>query len=84
MSEATNLVPGDTPGYDVFVRDRQGRAGPSASALTPAGRNGRSQAATPAISPGGRYVVFGSGNPDTADIYLCDRLAADGPSWSAP
>ena len=84
VSDAGNLVPGDTNGVeDVFIRDlavgttrRVSVRGRSVEA------NGRS--GTPAVSPDGRFVSFESeatnlvprdGN-DTADVFLRDVSAS--------
>ncbi len=60
VSGATNLVPGDTNGYrDVFVRDLQARTTIRVSVST-AGAQANGPSARPAITVGGRWVLFDS------------------------
>ncbi|WP_223777519.1 hypothetical protein [Streptomyces sp. 135] len=61
-STAANLVPGDTNGsLDVFVRDRQARTTERVSVSGSGGQaSGEASGTGLAISPDGRYVVFGS------------------------
>jgi Tol biopolymer transport system component len=59
-SRATDLVPGDTNGFDdVFVHDRQTGATLRAS-VSSAGGQGSGHSRDPAISGDGRYVTFQS------------------------
>src|SRR5262249_363073 len=60
ISDAPNLVPNDVNGTrDVFVRDRLAGTTERVS-LASNGTPSNSDCAPPAISPDGRYVVFGS------------------------
>ena len=60
ISDATNLVPGDTNGrYDVFVRDRQTGTTRRVS-VGPGGVQGNGDSFDPAISADGRFVAFDS------------------------
>src|SRR5262249_4475302 len=82
-SAATNLVPGDTnASLDVFVHDRQTgtteRVSVDSSGIEGVGESGR-----PALSAGGRFVVFESvallagpipGGQPNPRIFLRDRL----------
>ena len=81
MSEASNLVAGDTNGFwDVFVRDRQSAATERAS-VSSAGAQGNSRSFTPSISADGRFVAFMSGADNLVagdangefDIFVRDR-----------
>lgn len=57
VSEATNVVPGDTNGVaDIFLRDR--RAG---TTVRVSGTNADAPSDAPSISANGRYVTFTSG-----------------------
>ncbi|NGM14163.1 hypothetical protein ENC19_16520 [Verrucosispora sp. CWR15] len=75
VSEATNVVPGDTNGVaDIFLRDR--RAG---TTVRVSGTNADAPSDAPSISANGRYVTFTSGAPlvpgDTngvADVFIRD------------
>lgn len=59
-SEATNLVPGDTNGHqDIFVRDLQAKTTIRVSVST-AGVQANGSSARPAITAGGRWVMFDS------------------------
>lgn len=83
ISEATNLVPGDTNNYtDVFVHDSQTGQTERVSVASD-GTQGNANSFNPYISADGRYVVFGSyattlvqgdftGFTD-ADVFLHDR-----------
>jgi subtilisin family serine protease/Tol biopolymer transport system component len=82
-SAATNLVPGDTEGFDdVFVRDLRSDTVVRAS-RGPAGRGGEGDSHSPAVSADGRFVVFVSRAPDLGtvdgngveDVFLWDRLS---------
>jgi Tol biopolymer transport system component len=80
-SEATNLVAGDTNGFDdVFVRDRQLGTTERVSVST-SGTQGNEYSAYPSISADGRFVLFegfatnlvpGDGNGAT-DLFVRDR-----------
>ena len=83
VSEASNLVPGDTNGIpDIFVRDTQ--AGTTTLASPGARSTGSaadSKSAAPGITPDGRYVVFYSsatnvvaGVTTVGDIYVRDLV----------
>jgi Tol biopolymer transport system component len=80
-SHASNLVPGDTNRRsDVFVRDRKLRVTYRVS-VGPNGRQANGPSLAPAISPGGRFVTFGSSASnlvprDTnrrSDVFVRDR-----------
>jgi Tol biopolymer transport system component len=61
VSEATNLVPGDTNGQaDVFVRDL-GAGTTRRVSVGPGGRQGNGSSEQPALSADGRFVSFASG-----------------------
>jgi Ca2+-binding RTX toxin-like protein len=67
VSQSTNLVPGDTNGYDdVFLRDRWQQRTVRVSVATGGGQavGGGSTGATDAISVDGRYVAFMSEAPN--------------------
>ena len=79
-SSASNLVPNDMNGPDVFVRDRQAGTTELISRTT-GGVQANGPALFPAISANGRYVAFEStaanlsstdGDP-TSDIFVRDR-----------
>jgi Tol biopolymer transport system component len=83
MSEASNLVPGDTNGAaDTFVRDLStGRL--ERVSVSSSGGQGNAASLSASISRDGRFVAFrsfasnfvaGDGN-GTADIFLRDRVA---------
>lgn len=83
MSNASNLVPGDTNGVaDIFVRDR--KKGKTTRVSTRSnGNQGNGPSSLPKISADGRFVVFesaasnlapGDGNGVT-DIFVKDRKA---------
>jgi hypothetical protein len=83
QSEASNLVPGDTNGHsDVFVRDRAAQVTRRVS-VGAGGQQGNGESFEPAISAGGRFVVFWSsasnlvaGDTNNADdIFVRDRFA---------
>ena len=83
MSDATNLVPGDTTGKkDVFVYDRQ--AGTTERVSVASGGSPANQGSfNPAMSGDGRYVAFSSSATNLApgdangqfQIFLHDRQA---------
>ena len=63
VSDATNLVPGDTNGVaDVFVHDRNTRRTQRVS-ISSAGFEGNARSGRPTISKDGRYVAFASRRP---------------------
>jgi Tol biopolymer transport system component len=69
VSDATNLVPGDTNGVeDVFVRDLQTGTTRRVS-VTNKGGQGNSHSYAPAISANGRYVAFDS---EASNLVLGD------------
>lgn len=80
-SAATTLAPGDTNAeLDVYLRDRW-RGTTSRISVTSSGLQGDGGSTDPAVSDGGRFVVFhslarnlveGNGN-GTRDIFLRDR-----------
>src|SRR5205807_2460100 len=81
VSEATNLVSGDTNGkQDVFVRDRQAHTTTRVS-VSSSGHQGASHSRDPSMSGDGRYVAFDSvssafvaGDTNQArDVFLRDR-----------
>lgn len=81
-SYANNLVPNDTGGSDVFVRNQTTGAIVRAS-VSPAGTGGNGYSYWPSLSADGRYVVFaseannlvgGDGNGDM-DVFRRDLLA---------
>lgn len=60
MSNATNLVPGDTNGtFDIFIRDRQTNTTTLIS-VDSSGNPGDNESQAPSISANGRYVAFAS------------------------
>jgi hypothetical protein len=82
MSDATNLVAGDTNGVaDVFLRDRQGGGTTSLVSVSTGGAKGDDQSIPGSISADGRYVVFHSlatnlvpGDTNgTWDVFVRDR-----------
>jgi CARDB/WD40-like Beta Propeller Repeat len=84
-SKATNLVAGDTNGYeDIFVHDRQTGETTRVS-VDSAGEQGNSYSRDADISADGRYVVFGSRatnlvSGDTngeTDVFVHDRQTAE-------
>ena len=84
-SAASNLVPGDTNGFDdVFVRDRQLGETYRVS-VSSSGDEGNSAPYTACISNDGRFVTFGSdatnlvagGSTNHFNVYLHDRLTAE-------
>ena len=94
VSEASNLVPGDTNGIaDVFVRDLQAKtttlASLGATAVSPPANSGifTSSSELPDITPDGRFVAFYStasnlvaGVQTVGDIYVRD-LAGETTVW---
>ena len=86
VSEASNLVPGDTNHFrDVFVHDRQTGATTRVSVNSAGGQGDASSyqlgSASPSISADGRYVAFVSeasnlvagDTNDTEDVFVHDR-----------
>lgn len=82
VTEADNLVPGDTGGYaDVFVHDLTSRQTTRVSVSTN-GQQGNGNSISPTISADGRYIAFSSeasnlvaGDANNLpDIFLHDRL----------
>jgi Tol biopolymer transport system component len=82
-SFATNLVPGDTNGWnDVFVHDRRTGTTERVS-VGRKGAQGDEFSDLPALSRGGRYVAFGSAasnlvpddTNDAFDVFVRDRRA---------
>jgi Tol biopolymer transport system component len=80
-SGASNLVPGDTNGYeDIFVHDRQTGATERVS-VDSSGVQGNSLSQSPSISADGRYVAFWSGASNLVpgdtngftDVFVHDR-----------
>ncbi|TDB70388.1 hypothetical protein E1182_27440 [Micromonospora sp. KC721] len=75
VSEATNVVPGDTNGVaDIFLRDRQ-----AGTTVRVSGTNADAPSDAPAISANGRYVTFTSeaalvpGDTNgVADVFIRD------------
>ena len=83
MSQATNLVSGDTNGtWDVFVHDRQTGATVLISA-DPFGVPGNGQSSSSAISSDGRFVLFSSDSSNlvpndtngTEDAFVRDMVS---------
>jgi Tol biopolymer transport system component len=72
-SIASNLVPGDLGGLDVFVHDRQTGATTRVS-VDSAGGQAHGWSEAPAISADGRYVAFES---DAFNLVLGDTNGAD-------
>ena len=81
VSDATNLVAGDTNGYgDVFVRDRKLHRTYRVSVST-AGLQANSDSYQPSISANGRYVAFSSNATNLVagdtnlveDVFVRDR-----------
>jgi Tol biopolymer transport system component len=86
-SSASNLVPGDTNGYeDVFVRDRLLGTTQRVS-LSSSGQQGNDDSAWPSISADGRFVAFSSsasnlvpGDTNGAcDVFV--HQIGSGPGW---
>jgi Tol biopolymer transport system component len=86
VSDATNLVTGDTNGFtDVFVRDRQAATTRRVSVGAGGQANGLSETfdETPTISGNGRYVAFSSEASNLVtgdtngfeDVFVRDRQA---------
>jgi Tol biopolymer transport system component len=82
-SQATNLVPGDTNGFnDIFVRDLQTGTNTRVS-VSSAGEQSNSVSHGPAISADGRYVAFYGGGSNlvpgdtngTWDVFVRDTVA---------
>ncbi|MFI2618386.1 RICIN domain-containing protein [Streptomyces sp. NPDC018584] len=83
VSNAPDLVPGDTNGYsDVFVRDLQTGTTQRVS-VTDSGGQGNSGASEPAISADGRHVAFESSSSNlvpgdtnnSGDVFVRDLQA---------
>jgi hypothetical protein len=83
MSNATNLVPGDTNGFvDVFVRDRLTGTTERVDVSTGGGQT-NSWSSSPSISGDGRFAIFTSfatnvvagDTNDTIDVFVRDRLS---------
>jgi Tol biopolymer transport system component len=72
-SESSNLVSGDTPGEDVFVRDRKLHT-TSLVSVDSAGVPGNGGSNDPVISPDGRYVAFDS---DATNLVAGDTNAGE-------
>lgn len=83
QSRASNLVPGDTGGSDVFVHDRQSGVTTKVS-VSSGGAAANSDAVLPSISTDGRFVAFSStastlvaGDTNgTEDAFVHDRQTA--------
>lgn len=84
VSEASNLVPGDTNGYkDVFVRDRQAGTIERVS-VSAGGAQGNGDSFSLSLSADGRYVAFFSAANNLVpgdtngfgDIFVHDRQAS--------
>jgi Tol biopolymer transport system component len=79
-SSASNLVPGDTRGNDIFVRDRQAGLTERVN-VSSGGMQANDRSAWSAISADGRYVTFKSmasnlvpnDTNETWDIFVHDR-----------
>jgi Tol biopolymer transport system component len=82
MSQASNLVPGDTGYYDVFVRDRVSGTTERVS-VSSAGEQGNGPSSDPAISADGRFVVFSSSASNLVpgdtnghiDVFVRDQVS---------
>lgn len=81
FSQATNMVPGDTNGIgDIYVRDMLNGTTERVSILSNGGQ-ANNTSTDPAISGGGRYVVFGSyasnlvpnDTNEVRDVFIHDR-----------
>ena len=81
MSDASNLVPGDTNiSWDVFVYDRRAAKTVQAS-VNSLGQKGNGRSTSPSISADGRYVAFASyannlvpgDTNNELDIFVHDR-----------
>lgn len=81
-SQASNLVLGDTSGFDVFVRDL-GAGTTTRVSMNETGGQANGNSVGPSISRDGRYVAFGSaasnlvvGDTNLAtDVFVRDRVA---------
>jgi Tol biopolymer transport system component len=81
LSDASNLVPGDTNGYDIFVHDRLTGTTERVS-VSSAGEEGNGGNWWPSISADGRYVAFLSDASNLVpgdtngykDVFVHDRL----------
>jgi Tol biopolymer transport system component len=82
FSDASNLVPGDTSIYDVFVRDRKLQVTQRIS-VGPGGQQAKAGSFEPAISAHGRFVAFWSRASNLVagdtngrfDVFVRDRMA---------
>ena len=80
-SEASNLVPNDTNGWDIFIHDFQ-TGQTSRASVASDGTEGNSHSDEPSISADGRYVAFMSGASNLVpndtnnayDIFVHDQL----------
>jgi Tol biopolymer transport system component len=80
FSSASNLVPGDTSIYDVFVRDRKLQVTQRIS-VGPGGQQANAESFEPAISAHGRFVAFYSyasnlvagDTNNNYDVFVRDR-----------
>ena len=84
MSDATNLVPGDTNGfYDLFLHDRLTGSTTRVS-VSSGGGQGSSTSMYPTISADGRAVAFESFSPQlvpgdtngTVDVFVNETSSA--------
>jgi hypothetical protein len=83
FSSFSNLVPGDTSGRHVFLRDRMLGTTEMIS-VTPEGGPAGGQSYEPAVSDDGRYVAFrstaqdlGPGPAPSSQIYRHDRVTGE-------
>ncbi|HTE17942.1 MAG TPA: hypothetical protein VK689_06140, partial [Armatimonadota bacterium] len=92
LSQATNLVPGDTNGApDVFLHNRQTRTTERMS-VNSSGMQGNSESYEPAISGDGRFVAFASlasnlvaGDTNgTGDVFVAQLGAPQPPPPTEP
>lgn len=82
VSEATNLVPGDTLDTDVFVRDLRTGTTKILSVDSNGNLGGHYRSYNPVITPNGRFVAFVSQAPlvaidknSSSDVYVRDLVA---------
>jgi Tol biopolymer transport system component len=79
-SDCTDLVPGDTGDWDVFVHDRQTGVTELVS-VSSAGEQGNDFSGGPSITPDGRFIAFNSGATNLVpgdtngvyDVFVHDR-----------